>query len=39
MSTFSYTLLKISLRVYKIHWLDLNHEQKSKVLDIYYNYC
>lgn len=39
MSTFSYTLLKISLRVYKTHWLDLNDEQKSEVLDIYYNYC
>jgi len=39
MSTFSYTLLKISLRVYNTHWLDLNDEQKSEVLDIYYNYC
>ena len=39
MSNKSYTLLKISLRVYKTHWLDLNDEQKSKVLDIYYNYC
>jgi len=39
MSTFSYTLLKISLRVYKTHWLDLNDEQKSEVLDIYYNFC
>jgi len=38
MSTFSYTLLKISLRVYKTHWLDLNDDQKSKVLDIYYDF-
>jgi len=39
MSNFSYTLLKISLRVYKTHWLDLTDKQKSEVLDIYYDFC
>jgi len=38
MSNFSYTLLKISLRVYKKHYLKLTDEQKSKVLDIYYDF-
>jgi hypothetical protein len=38
MSTKSYTLLKISLRVYKTHWLELTDEQKSEVLDIYYDF-
>ena len=38
MSNKSYTLLKISLRIYKKHWLELTSEQKSEVLDIYYNF-
>ena len=38
MSTKSYTLLKISLRVFKKHYWDLTSEQKSEVLDIYYDF-
>jgi hypothetical protein len=38
MSTKSWTLLKISLRVFKKHFLELTDEEKSKVLDIYYDF-
>ena len=38
MSNFSYTLLKISWRVYDKHYTKLTDEQKSNVLDIYYDF-
>ena len=38
MSTFSYTLLKISCRLYDKHYTKLTDEQKSHVLDIYYDF-
>jgi len=38
MSTKSYTLLKISWKLYDKHYLKLTDEQKSKVLDIYYDF-
>ncbi len=38
MSNFSYTLLKISLRIFKKHYTELTDEQKSEVLDIYYDF-
>jgi len=38
MSNQSYTLLKISFNLYKKHWTKLNDEQKSKVMDIYYDF-
>jgi len=38
MSNFSYTLLKISLRIFKKHYLELTDKQKSEVLDIYYDF-
>jgi len=39
MSTYSYTLLKISLRVFNKHYQKLTDDQKNKVKEIYYNYC
>ena len=38
MSTKSYTLLKISWRLFDKHYNKLTEEQKSKVLDIYYDF-
>ena len=38
MCTKSYTLLKISWRLFDKHYNKLNDEQKSKVLDIYYDF-
>jgi len=38
MSNKSYTLLKISWRVYNKNYWQLTDEQKSKVLDIYYDF-
>lgn len=38
MCTKSYTLLKISRRVFKKDYPKLTPEQKSKVLDIYYDF-
>jgi len=38
MATKSYTLLKISWRLFDKHYTKLNDEQKSKVLDIYYDF-
>ena len=38
MSTFSYTLLKISWNLYDKHYTKLTDEQKSKVMDIYYDF-
>ncbi len=38
MATFSYTLLKISWKLYDTHYTKLNDEQKSKVMDIYYDF-
>jgi hypothetical protein len=38
MSNFSYTLLKISWRVYDKHYTKLTDEEKSNVLDIYYDF-
>ena len=38
MSTFSYTLLKISWNLYDKHYTKLTDEQKSKVIDIYYDF-
>jgi len=38
MSNFSYTLLKIAWRVYDKHYTKLTDEQKSNVLDIYYDF-
>ncbi len=35
MSTKSYTLLKISWRLYDKHFTELTDEQKSNVIDIY----
>ena len=34
----SYTLLKISRRVFKKDFPELTSEQKSEVLDIYYDF-
>ena len=39
MSTYSYTLLKISWRVFGLNYQDLTDDQKNKVKEIYYNYC
>jgi hypothetical protein len=38
MSNKSYTLLKISWKLYDKHFTKLTSEQKSKVLDIYYDF-
>jgi hypothetical protein len=38
MATKSYTLLKISWRLYDKHWNELTDEQKSNVMDIYYDF-
>ena len=38
MTTKSYTLLKISWRVFGLNYQDLTDEQKSKVWDIYYDF-
>ncbi len=38
MCTKSYTLLKISWRLFDKHYNKLTEEQKSKVLDIYYDF-
>jgi len=38
MCTKSYTLLKISWRLYDKHYTELTDEQKSKVIDIYYDF-
>jgi len=35
MCNYSYTLLKISWRLYDKHYTKLNDKQKSKVRDIY----
>ena len=35
MSTKSYTLLKISWRLFDKHFTELTNKQKSEVLDIY----
>lgn len=34
----SYTLLKISWRLFNKHYTQLTEKQKSKVLDIYYDF-
>ena len=38
MSNYSYTLIKISQRVFNLNYWQLTDEQKSEVLDIYNNY-
>ncbi len=38
MATKSYTLLKISRRIFKKDFPELTSEQKSAVLDIYYDF-
>lgn len=38
MCTKSYTLLKISWRLFDKHYNELTNEQKSKVLDVYYDF-
>lgn len=38
MSNFSYTLLKISWRLFDKHYTQLTDEQKSEVMDIYYDF-
>ena len=38
MCTKSYTLLKISWRLFDKHYNKLTEEQKSKVIDIYYDF-
>ena len=38
MCTKSYTLLKISWRLFDKHYTKLTQEQKDKVLDIYYDF-
>ena len=38
MSNKSYTLIKISQRVFNLNYWQLTDEQKSEVLDIYNNY-
>ncbi len=38
MATRSYTLLKISWRLYDKHYNKLTDEQKSEGLDIYYDF-
>jgi hypothetical protein len=38
MATKSYTLLKISRRIFKKDFPELTSEQKSEVLDIYYDF-
>ena len=38
MATRSYTLLKISWRLYDKHYNELTDEQKSNVIDIYYDF-
>ncbi len=38
MVTKSYTLLKISWRLYDKHFNELTDEQKSNVIDIYYDF-
>lgn len=38
MCTKSYTLLKISWRLFDKHYNELTEKQKSKVLDIYYDF-
>ena len=38
MSTYSYTLLKISWRLFDKHYTELTQEQKDKVMDIYYDF-
>ena len=38
MCTKSYTLLKISRRIFKKDFQELTSEQKSEVLDIYYDF-
>jgi|13_taG_2_1085334.scaffolds.fasta_scaffold32073_3 hypothetical protein len=38
MCTKSYTLLKISWRLFDKHYNKLTDEQKSEVLDIYYDF-
>jgi hypothetical protein len=38
MATKSYTLLKIARRIFKKDFPELTSEQKSEVLDIYYDF-
>jgi hypothetical protein len=38
MSTFSYTLLKISRNIFKKDFNELTSEQRSEVMDIYYDF-
>ena len=38
MATKSYTLLKISRRIFKKDFPELTSEQKSEVLNIYYDF-
>ncbi len=38
MATQSYTLLKISRRIFKKDFTDLTSEQRSQVMDIYYDF-
>ena len=38
MSNKSYTLIKISQRVFNLNYWQLTDKQKSEVLDIYYNF-
>ncbi len=38
MCTYSYTLLKISWRLFDTHYTKLTQEQKDKVHEIYYDF-
>ena len=38
MSNKSYTLMKIGWRLFGLNWPDLTDEQKSEVIDIYYDF-
>ncbi len=38
MATQSYTLLKISRRIFKKDFTDLTSEERSQVMDIYYDF-
>jgi len=38
MCTKSYTLLKISWRLFDKHYNKLTEEQKNKVIDVYYDF-
>lgn len=38
MCTYSYTLLKISWRLFDKHYTELTNEQKNEVINIYYDF-